>query len=318
MSKDIIDIGKKIINVEIQGLQQLEASLDAEFVQACELIKSCKGRVIVTGMGKSGHVANKIAATLASTGTPAFFVHPAEALHGDLGMITKEDIVLALSNSGYTAELSGIINYIIRFGIDLIAITKNKDSELGKAATIVLLLPQAEEACSLGLAPTTSTTNSLALGDAIAITLLELKGFSSEDFKVFHPGGALGTKLIKVAEVMHKGEELPLINENATMDQAIIEITSHRFGCVGIINKDQDLIGIITDGDIRRHMADNFLNQSVQDVMTKSFITITAQENTSHVLKIMNEKKITALFVVENEKPVGIIHIHDLLILGVV
>lgn len=318
MSKDIIDIGKKIINVEIQGLQQLEASLDAEFVQACELIKSCKGRVIVTGMGKSGHVANKIAATLASTGTPAFFVHPAEALHGDLGMITKEDIVLALSNSGYTAELGGIINYTIRFGIDLIAITKNKNSELGKAATIVLLLPQAEEACSLGLAPTTSTTNSLALGDAIAITLLELKGFSSEDFKVFHPGGALGTKLIKVAEVMHKGEELPLINENATMDQAIIEITSHRFGCVGIINKAQDLIGIITDGDIRRHMADNFLNQSVQDVMTKSFITITAQENTSHVLKIMNERKITALFVVENEKPVGIIHIHDLLNLGVV
>ena len=318
MTQDIIQTAKNIIQTEIDGAKQLLESINEDFVKACNLLLNLKGRIIITGMGKSGHIANKISATLASTGSPAFFVHPAESIHGDLGMITKEDAVIAISNSGNTLELSGILSYCQRFSIPIIAITSNKDSELGKASNYCLLLPKAKEACILGLAPTTSTTNSLIMGDAIAITLLELKGFKPEDFQIFHPGGSLGNALVKIKEVMHKEDSIPLILQNTKMDKALIKITSHKFGCAGVVVENNNLIGIITDGDIRRHMDSSFLAKSTDEVMTKSFITIAEDENTSKALYIMNKNKITSLFVIKNNKPIGIIHLHDLLNLGVV
>jgi arabinose-5-phosphate isomerase len=318
-NEQIIKLGKKIIQTEINGVIALKDSLSKEFANVCNLILQTKGRVIVTGMGKSGHIANKIVATMASTGTPAIFVHPAEALHGDLGMIEKKDIIIAISNSGNTVELQGIIGYAIRFKIPLVAITSNKNSDLGKASNYCLELPSAEEACSLGLAPTTSTTNTLVLGDAICIALLEIKGFSPEDFKVFHPGGSLGSKLLQVVDIMHTGNSIPLVKSNLTMDKAIIEITSHKFGCVGIINDSGDILGIITDGDIRRHIsADNFLKKAVTEVMTEDFVSLKADTNTSKALLTMEDNKVTNLFIIENKKPIGIIHIHDLLALGVI
>lgn len=316
-NEEIIKLGQKIIQTEIDGVIALRDSLGEEFCNVCNLLLNAKGRVILTGMGKSGHIATKITATMASTGTPALFVHPAEALHGDLGMIEKNDIIIAISNSGNTVELQGIINYAIRFNIPLIGITSNKDSDLGKASTYCLCLPDAKEACSLGLAPTTSTTNTLVLGDAISIALLEMKGFSPEDFRVFHPGGSLGSKLLKITDVMHTGDSIPLVISGTGMDKAIIEITSHKFGCVGVINSSGEIVGIITDGDIRRHMSDNFLNKIVDDVMTKKFVSLTTDTNTSKALLAMEDYKVTNLFVIENKKPVGIIHIHDLLKLGV-
>ncbi|MDR2007633.1 MAG: KpsF/GutQ family sugar-phosphate isomerase [Alphaproteobacteria bacterium] len=315
--EQILNLGKKIIQTELNGIALLKENLSSDFATVCNLLLHNKGRVIITGMGKSGHIGAKIAATLASTGTSALFVHPAEALHGDLGMIEKSDIVIALSNSGNTVELQGIINYTQRFNIPLIAITSNANSELGKNSKYCLTLPRAEEACSLGLAPTTSTTNTLILGDAIAITLLEMKGFSAEDFRVFHPGGSLGSKLLKVADIMHTGMSIPLVEEGASMENAIITITSHSFGCVGITNTSGEIIGIITDGDIRRHMSTDFLAKKVDDVMTKNFVSITKDTNTSKALLQMENSKITSLFVIENKKPMGIIHIHDLLKLGV-
>ncbi|MDR0483890.1 MAG: KpsF/GutQ family sugar-phosphate isomerase [Alphaproteobacteria bacterium] len=316
-SEQILNLGKKIIQTELEGIALLRDNLSVEFTHVCNLLLNNKGRVIITGMGKSGHIGAKIAATLASTGTSSIFVHPAEALHGDLGMIEKNDIVIALSNSGNTVELQGIINYTQRFNIPLIAITSNKDSELGKNAKYVLELPKASEACSLGLAPTTSTTNTLILGDAIAITLLEMKGFSAEDFRVFHPGGSLGSKLLKIADIMHQGNDVPLVKSDVSMDKAIIAITSHKFGCVGILNNSGEIIGIITDGDIRRHMSSDFLHKKVDEVMTKNFVSITQDTNTSKALLAMENNKVTNLFVIEDKKPVGIIHIHDLLKLGV-
>lgn len=316
-NEKIIELGKKIIQLEIDGVVGLRDTLGEDFSEACKLIINNKGRVILTGMGKSGHVAVKIAATLASTGTPSLFVHPAEALHGDLGMIQKEDIIIAISNSGNTSELQGIINYSLRFEIPIIAITSNKNSELGNASTYCLLLPDAKEACSLGLAPTTSTTNTLVLGDAIAISLLEMKGFSSEDFRIFHPGGRLGTKLLKISDIMHKGEDIPLVKSKTLMDKAIITITSYKFGCIGVLNEDGEMIGLVTDGDIRRHMAKDFLNKTVNDVMTKNFLSISEDTNTSKAMLLMEDNKITSLFVIDNKKPLGIVHIHDLIKLGV-
>lgn len=316
-NEQIIKLGQKVIQTEINGAIALKENLGETFSKVCNLLMKAKGRVILTGMGKSGHVATKITATMASTGTSALFVHPAEALHGDLGMIEKNDIIIAISNSGNTIELQGIINYALRFKIPLIGITSNKNSDLGRASTYCLTLPNAEEACSLGLAPTTSTTNTLILGDAIAITLLEMKGFSPEDFRVFHPGGSLGSKLLQIVDIMHTGDDIPLIHSKTSMDKAIIQITSHKFGCVGVINDAGEIIGIITDGDIRRHMADNFLSKTVDDVMTKEFVFLSKDTNTSKALLSMEENKVTNLFVIEDKKPVGIIHIHDLLKLGV-
>ncbi len=316
-NNDIINFAKNVIETEINGLKDLQYNLDDNFVKTCHLLHQIKGKIICCGIGKSGHIANKISATLASTGTPAFFVHPTEALHGDLGMISTNDAILAISNSGNTIELSGIINYAVRFNIPLIGITQNKNSKLGVNSTHLLLLPQSPEACSLGLAPTTSTTNSLALGDCLAITLLHMKGFKEEDFKIFHPGGSLGNKLISIENVMHK--DIPIINQEHTMSEAIVEVTKHKFGCIAICNQENKMIGIITDGDIRRHMDDNFLNKNVIEVMNKNFIHINANENTSKVLSLMQKNKISNVFVLNNNnQPIGIIHIHDLLSLGVV
>eukprot|EP01136_Pigoraptor_vietnamica_P039947 Opistho-1_new@11303 len=268
-------------------------------------------------MGKSGHIARKIAATFASTGTPAQFVHPAEASHGDLGMVTPADAVIALSNSGETFELADIISYTRRWSIPLIGITSRGDSALGSAADVTLLLPNVGEAGLIGIAPTTSTTMMLALGDALAVALLERKGFSAEDFHQLHPGGKLGQKLLRVADLMHVGKELPLIGLEAGMQQAILEITAKTYGCVGIVDARGDLAGIITDGDLRRHMGGDLLHRRAADVMTAKPRTIRPAALAAEALHVMNEKSITSLFVIEDGKPVGIVRLHDCLKAGV-
>jgi arabinose-5-phosphate isomerase len=268
-------------------------------------------------MGKSGHVARKIAATLASTGTPAFFVHAADASHGDLGMITSDDVMLVLSWSGETEELKDLINYSRRFRIALIAVTVNADSTLGKSADIVLVLPQAREACPHNLAPTTSSLMQLALGDALAIALLESRGFTAVDFGVFHPGGKLGAALKFVRDVMHPGSAVPLIGRDALMSEAIVEMSAKGFGCVAVTNGDGRLLGVITDGDLRRHMRDDLLRAPVGEVMTASPKTVRPGQLASEALELINSLKITALIVVESDRPVGIVHFHDLLRAGV-
>jgi arabinose-5-phosphate isomerase len=282
------------------------------------LIEKTSGRVIVTGMGKSGHIARKIAATLASTGQPAFFVHPAEASHGDLGMITPQDVVLALSNSGETPELSNLIQYASRFSIPLIAITSGKDSLLAQAASVILLLPNMREACPMGLAPTTSTTAMMALGDTLAITLLRQRGFSDQDFQTLHPGGKLGRKLLRVSDLMHKGEDMPVTREETIMSQVILIMTEKRLGCVGVLDNHGKLVGIITDGDLRRHMSPSLLSQTAKDIMTLDPKTISSKALAVEALAIMNESKITNLFVVDEVNPCGIVHVHDFLHTGVV
>ena len=309
----------RTIDSEIKTIEELKHSLDADsLTKALDYMQNSKGRIIITGMGKSGHIGKKIAASLASTGTPSFFVHPAEASHGDLGMITEDDVVIAISNSGESRELIDILNYCKRFGITLIAITKNPNSSLGKAGDIVLTLPDNGEACPLGLAPTSSTTATLVLGDILTIGMLERKGFSKEDFNERHPGGKLGAILKRVSDLMHTGQEMPLLDENANMQAVLLEMTSKRLGCVGFINaKTGDLIGILTDGDLRRCLSAQILSKKAIDLMTKNPKTISPNAMTAEALKIMHDKKITNLFVVENNKPVGVIHIHDLLNNGV-
>ena len=314
---DDIQSAKRTIEKEIEALKVLESELDDNLPKALDLIQSISGHVIVTGMGKSGHIGSKIAATLASTGTPSFFVHPAEASHGDLGMLTKDDVVIAISNSGETKELSDIIIYCKRYGIPLIAMTKNPDSALGKAGDFLLKLPGNGEACPLGLAPTSSTTATTVLGDILAIALLERKGFSKTDFKQRHPGGKLGAFLQKVSDLMHKGDEMPLINDKAGMREALLEMTTKMLGCVGITDSKGALIGIITDGDLRRCMSDNMFDRKAVEVMTKNPKTITADILAVEALALMNNKHITQLFVMEGNKPVGIIHLHDCLRAGV-
>ena len=286
------------------------------FAAAVELIRAASGRVIVTGMGKSGHVGNKIASTLASTGTPAMFVHPAEASHGDLGMIAKGDVILALSWSGETAELKNLTDYSRRFRIGLIAMTANADSTLGKTADVVLTLPQAREACPHNLAPTTSSLMQLALGDALAIALLESHGFTALDFGMLHPGGKLGALLKTVRDLMHTGDAVPLAPLGTAMSDAILQMSAKGFGCVGITDAQGKLAGIITDGDLRRHMRNDLLNARVEDVMTKSPKTVRPDQLISETLDILNSMKVTALFAVEDGKPVGVIHVHDLLRAG--
>ena len=310
------------LNIERDGLAALvaacEGPLGEAIADAVALIASASGRVIVSGMGKSGHVGRKIASTLASTGTPASFVHPAEASHGDLGMITPQDVVLMLSNSGESAELRDMLDYTKRFAVPLIAICSQPESSLAQAAKVVLLCPQALEACPNGLAPTTSTLLQLALGDALAIALLEDKGFSQAAFREFHPGGKLGAQLKHVREIMHSGDALPLLKSGSAMSEALVVMSAKSFGCLGVVDGLGVLIGIITDGDLRRHMSPSLLQQSVDDIMTAKPKIITPEMLASEALERLNAAKITSVFVVdETARPVGLVHIHDLLRIGV-
>jgi arabinose-5-phosphate isomerase len=311
----------RTLDTERDGVAALAAAmcdgLGAPFVAAVETIRNARGRVIVTGMGKSGHVGRKIAATLASTGTPAFFVHAADASHGDLGMITSDDVMLALSWSGETEELKDLINYSRRFRIPLIAVTVSADSTLGKSADVVLALPATREACPHNLAPTTSSLMQLALGDALAIALLESKGFSAMDFGVFHPGGQLGAALKFVRNVMHPGAAVPLIRRGAPMSEAIVEMSAKGFGCVAVTDDSGKLAGVITDGDLRRHMRADLLQAPVDEVMTASPKVVRPDQLASEALQLINSSKITALIVVESDRPVGIVNFHDLLRAGV-
>jgi arabinose-5-phosphate isomerase len=318
-------VARRVLDQEASGLAMLGRALDAEgFGRAVGLLAEAKGRVIVTGMGKSGHVARKIAATFASTGTPALFVHPAEASHGDLGMVVPGDAVLALSNSGETPELADLVAHARRFGLPLVAITGRAGSALARAADRVLLLPPAPEACPLGLAPTTSTTMQLALGDALAVALLTRRGFGPADFRVFHPGGRLGARLSRVRDLMHTGDEMPLAPPETRMDAALVAMTAKRFGCLGIV-EDGRLVGIITDGDLRRALSPgaaqpraSLLAREAGEVMTRTPRTIRPDSLAAEALHAMEQRSITALFVVDEAgAPVGILHIHDLLRAGV-
>ncbi|MGB6542807.1 MAG: KpsF/GutQ family sugar-phosphate isomerase [Xanthobacteraceae bacterium] len=311
----------RTLETERDGLGALAAAicdgLGTSFVAAVDAIRAARGRVIVTGVGKSGHVGRKIAATLASTGTPAFFVHAGDASHGDLGMITSDDVMLVLSWSGETEELRDLINYSRRFRITLVAVTVNAESTLGKAADIVLVLPPAREACPHNLAPTTSSLMQLALGDALAIALLESRGFTAVDFGVFHPRGKLGAALKFIRDVMHPGPAIPLIARGAPMSEAIVEMSAKGFGCVAVIDADGKLAGLITDGDLRRHMRFDLLQAPVDEVMTASPKTVRPDQLASEALELLNSSKITALIVVDMDRPVGIVHFHDLLRAGV-
>jgi len=311
----------RTLQFEADGLAGLTAALadglSESFGKAIAMMRDCNGRVIVTGMGKSGHVGLKVAATLSSTGTPAFFVHPSEASHGDLGMITKQDMILAFSWSGETVELGNIVSYSRRFAVPLIAVTSNPDSTLGTSADLVLALPQAKEACPHGLAPTTSTVMQLALGDCLAMALLDSKGFTARDFKALHPGGQLGARLKYVGDLMHKGDRLPLAHADCAMAEAIVVMTEKALGCLGVLDGDGMLKGIITDGDLRRHMGDGLLKRCTGDIMTAAPKTVSPDLLASAALEIINSSAITTLFVVEDGRPVGIIHIHDLLRAGV-
>jgi arabinose-5-phosphate isomerase len=319
--KDAVLSATRTLQLEAEGLSALKAALASElvssFAAALETLRKCKGRVIVTGMGKSGHVGLKVAATLSSTGTPAYFVHPSEASHGDLGMITSDDVVLAFSWSGETIELGNIVSYSRRFAVPLIAVTSNPDSTLAQAAEIVLALPQVKEACPHGLAPTTSTLMQLALGDCLAIALLESKGFTAVDFKALHPGGQLGARLKFVSDLMHKGNRLPIADMDLVMSEAIVIMTEKALGCLGVVDSNGELKGIITDGDLRRNMGDALLARRAGDVMTPGPKTVAPDLLASAALELINSSSITALFVVEDGRPVGIIHVHDLLRAGV-
>ena len=312
-------VAQRVLRLEADGLNALAASLDArQLGQALDLLLAVKGRVVVTGMGKSGHIARKIAATLASTGTPALFVHPAEASHGDLGMIALDDGMIALSNSGGTVELAHIVAYAKRLRIPLVAITSGADSALAESADALLALPKAEEGCPLGLAPTTSTTMMLALGDGLAVALLERRGFTANDFHALHPSGHLGQQLRRVDQLMHGGKELPLVSLGTAMSQAILEMTAKRLGCVGVVDAGGHLQGVITDGDLRRHMGADLLDRPVDDIMTRSPRTIRPQATVAEAvgLMTMTERRITSLFVIEAERPIGLLHIHDCLRVG--
>jgi arabinose-5-phosphate isomerase len=311
----------RTLDLEREGLQALRTTLDQElrepFRVAVATLAAAKGRVIVTGIGKSGHVGQKIAATFASTGTPAFFVHASEASHGDLGMITPQDAIVAISWSGESVELGNILTYSRRFKVPLIAITSRADSALAKQSDVVLEMPRAKEACPHGLAPTTSTTMQLAIGDCLAIALLEAKGFTAHDFKVFHPGGSLGANLKFVADVMHSGDQLPLVTEGKVMSEAIVIMTQKSFGCLGVVDGKGRFVGMITDGDLRRHMGPELLKARVQDIMTKKPNTLSPDMLASAALEQINSLKRTQMFVVERGKPVGVVHVHDLLRAGV-
>ncbi len=320
--RDWIASAKRTLSIESEALAKLIAALDGPlgraFAEAVRLIRNAAGRVVVTGMGKSGHIARKIAATLASTGTPAFFVHPAEAGHGDLGMITHADVIIMISNSGETAELRAILDYAKRFDVKIIGLTGRAESTLANLSDVVLCLPDAREACPIGMAPTTSTLLQLATGDALALALLEDRGFNAAQFKTFHPGGLLGAALTHVKDIMHKGPELPVVAPRTPMAEALVIMTQKSFGCLGIVDDSGRLIGILTDGDLRRHMSRDLIDRAIADVMTLTPRTISPETLASEALEHLNATKITSLFVVnEHGKPVGLVHVHDLLRQGV-
>ena len=311
----------RTLDAEGSGITAISAALQSDlggsFASAADLIRNAKGRLIVTGLGKSGHIGRKVAATFASTGTPAFFVHAAEAGHGDLGMITADDVIMALSWSGEQPEMKNLITYAKRFRIPLIAITAESESTLAKAADIALTLPKAREACPHNLAPTTSSLMMLALGDALAIALLEGRGFTSVDFSVLHPGGKLGAMLKYARDLMHSGDAVPLKPMGTRMSDALVEMSSKGFGCVGIVDARGAIVGIVTDGDLRRHMRPDLMTALVDDVMTKNPKTISRDLLASEALEILNSSKITALIVTDASRPVGIVHLHDILRAGV-
>ena len=310
-----LDTARRVIRTEISGLEALAAGLDDNFDRAVGLILAAQGRVIVSGMGKSGHVGRKIAATFASTGTPAQFVHPGEASHGDLGMVTQNDVALVLSNSGETPELADLIAHTRRFEIPLIGVASRPESTLLRQSDVALLLPAAPEACGSGIVPTTSTTMTMALGDALAIALMEHRKFTPEHFRTFHPGGKLGAKLSRVGDLMHR--DIPLVAETAPMSEALLVISQKGFGVTGVIDAQGNLTGIITDGDLRRHMQ-GLLDLRAAQVMTRDPRTISPEKLAEQALAQMQERKITSLFVLEDRKPVGLLHIHDFLRTGMV
>ncbi len=309
----ILKSAKSAFAKELGSIKTLSTTFNDNFFKAVEAIHYTKGRVIVTGVGKSAHIGNKISATLASTGTPSYFIHATEASHGDLGSIQNNDCVIAISNSGETSELKNIIHFVKRFNITLISITSNAKSSLHKNASYGILYKKPIEACPLNLAPTTSTTMSLIIGDCIAIALLELKGFKSSNFKNLHPGGNLGKDLKYIGEIMHSKKSIPISKVDDKMSKALITMTKKSFGCIGVIDKNQKIVGIITDGDLRRKMNSEFLNKRTSDIMTKNPTLVNKNMLVVEALNLMNKKKITSLFVCENKKPIGIIHIHDLL-----
>jgi arabinose-5-phosphate isomerase len=315
-----LDAARRVLGIEAAALQAMAAGLDASFSRAVDILLAVQGRVIVSGMGKSGHVATKIAATFASTGTPAQFVHPAEASHGDLGMIAPRDAVLMLSNSGETKELADMIHHTRRRSIPLIGMASRPGSTLLTAADVALVLPAAEEACPMGLAPTTSTTMMLALGDALAVALMERRGFGPDQYKDFHPGGSLGKSLMRVGELMHTGDEVPLVAETASMDEAVAVMSAKRFGCVGVVGADGGLAGIVTDGDIRRRFGEALSGRRVTEIMTRGPKTVRPGALVSEALALMNraDRPVTTLFVTEGPQaaPLGLLHIHDCLKAG--
>jgi arabinose-5-phosphate isomerase len=317
-ASDGIAAARRVFETAKEGLEALSAGLGVPFTTALDIFSAVTGRVIVSGVGKSGHVGRKIAATLASTGTPAFFVHAGEASHGDLGMIAKGDAVLAISNSGEAGELHDIVGYAKRFDIPLVAITGKAGSTLAQSATVVLLLPPVPEACPMGLAPTTSTTLTLAMGDALAVALLERRGFTADDYKVFHPGGHLGRKLFKVEDLMHGGDDLPLVQPGTSMSDVVLVMTNKTFGVAGVVDAAGWLVGIVTDGDLRRHIRGDLFKLVAGDVMTKAPKTTARQMLAAEAMRRMNDWKITSVFVAEDGKPVGILRMHDILRAGAV
>ena len=316
----LIRSGQQALEAEKAGLEALIAAMSGElgasFAAAAQLIARSSGRVIVSGMGKSGHIGRKIAATLASTGTPAYFVHPAEASHGDLGMVQPDDVILALSWSGETTELSDIVAYAKRFRVTLIGVSSNPDSALGREADILIALPKAKEACPNGIAPTTSTTMQVALGDALAIALLEARGFSSHDFRTYHPGGKLGAQLKQLSTIMSTGDLLPLVAQGSRMGEALVTMSAKGFGCVLVVDARGLLSGIITDGDLRRHMSADLLGQTVDQVMTANPASVPPETLVAEALEIVETRKIGALIVTEDRRPVGLVHVLDLLRIG--
>ena len=316
-----VKAAQRVFETAREAIQSLSEALDGEFSRAVDILLSVKGRVVVSGMGKSGHIARKIAATLASTGTPAQFIHPAEASHGDLGALTRDDALLMLSWRGETAELSDLITYAKRFRIPLIGMASNAESTLLQASDVALVLPPVREACPMGLAPTTSTTLMLVLGDALAVALMERRGFSADQYRDFHPGGSLGRALIRVSDLMHTGKEVPLVADTTPMQRVLVAIAEYRFGCVGVTDRKGALLGMITDGDLRRHMGRDMLDLKARDVMTKNPKIARPDDLAAGALATMNEMKITQLFVLNSRdktrKPVGILHIHDCLRAGI-
>jgi len=315
-NKNIIKDGKKVIDIEIQGIKKLYKSIDSNFEKAVKKLSKVKGRVIITGVGKSGHIAAKISSSMSSTGTPSQSVSPTDLSHGDLGIITKNDALIVISNSGDSSELTKIIDFAKKQSITFIGISQNPKGKLLKASNIPLLIPNSKEACSVGKAPTTSTSQALVLGDSLCVALMKLKKFKIEDYKRIHPSGSLGLSMLQVKDIMHSGRKMPLVKESSKMKSSIIEMSQKSFGVVGVKNNRGALIGIITDGDLRRNINKNFLEFSVKKMMTTNPKLIDANELMLNALKIMNKNKITCLFVTEKKsktKPIGIIHIHDCL-----